>query len=514
MTAIGLTTNRRGIYKFRVKVSICAIRYFNRKEINKSLNTKDLIIATSKATFIYNEYQRILKVIKMGVLSNEQIQDIVDKYIIDTLEQDKIQRATNGFGTVYALGGLSTPFKDDAEASRDVLSELISTYKEELSNSNYQAVEASAIELLSLLGYTYDKDETSHQLLLQRLLIGQIEIFEEAYNRYLGKYNSKYDSLPPIIKVIKKDKKKYETYQEAYEFFKKQYDTQNISSGTKKDTYSVLERFLIIVGNDSLVANTDLSDLIDIKEQIQNLPTSNLKAYKDLSFEQLLNLSNIPREDLLSDSRTNDYIKHIKKFFSFCFKHQIISFNPATSDLNISVKNDSKDPFTDEEINNLIKLIQEMKDDRKYLLICYIYSGMRREELFNCSIETSEDGIQYFDIKEGKNSSSIRRIPLHNKIIEFGVTADNLIKAKAITSHTSLGRFFNQSIKPQVTISKKKTLHSFRHTFATKLQALNVTDNVIKVIIGHSAQDTLNKVYARDSSSLKILKESIDRLSY
>ena len=415
---------------------------------------------------------------------------------------------------VYALGGLSTPFKDDAEASRDVLSELISTYKEELSNSNYQAVEASAIELLSLLGYTYDKDETSHQLLLQRLLIGQIEIFEEAYNRYLGKYNSKYDSLPPIIKVIKKDKKKYETYQEAYEFFKKQYDTQNISSGTKKDTYSVLERFLIIVGNDSLVANTDLSDLIDIKEQIQNLPTSNLKAYKDLSFEQLLNLSNIPREDLLSDSRTNDYIKHIKKFFSFCFKHQIISFNPATSDLNISVKNDSKDPFTDEEINNLIKLIQEMKDDRKYLLICYIYSGMRREELFNCSIETSEDGIQYFDIKEGKNSSSIRRIPLHNKIIEFGVTADNLIKAKAITSHTSLGRFFNQSIKPQVTISKKKTLHSFRHTFATKLQALNVTDNVIKVIIGHSAQDTLNKVYARDSSSLKILKESIDRLSY
>ena len=98
MTAIGLTTNRRGIYKFRVKVSICAIRYFNRKEINKSLNTKDLIIATSKATFIYNEYQRILKVIKMGVLSNEQIQDIVDKYVIDTLEQDKIQRATNGFG--------------------------------------------------------------------------------------------------------------------------------------------------------------------------------------------------------------------------------------------------------------------------------------------------------------------------------------------------------------------------------------------------------------------------------
>ena len=89
-----LTINKSGYYVLRFKIKQELRYYFKRTAINKSLTTKDYQEAKLKADVIYYEYTNILKVV--NVLTSEQIQELVNKYILEQLEQDTIGRASNG----------------------------------------------------------------------------------------------------------------------------------------------------------------------------------------------------------------------------------------------------------------------------------------------------------------------------------------------------------------------------------------------------------------------------------
>ncbi len=302
------------------------------------------------------------------------------------------------------------------------------------------------------------------------------------------------------------------TYQEAYEEFKIYYSDKKISHSTIKDTFRVLDRFMIMIGKDTLVNVTKMIDLIKIKQQIENLPITNLKEYKSLSFEHILKLNTIPSNKKITDSRVKDYLKHIKKFFAFCHQNQIIYVDPSVN-ITITVASDKKDDFSDKEAKELLRLFDLQREHIKLLLYVYAYSGMRREELYNSTIE-EENSILYFKITKGKNNYSIRKVPLHNNLIALGLNNDLLSNATKRISYQKIGRIFNETIRPQVTSSGKQTLHSWRHTFATKLQEQNVSDNIIRNLIGHSANDTLNRVYARKATNIHLLKDAIDLLDF
>lgn len=302
------------------------------------------------------------------------------------------------------------------------------------------------------------------------------------------------------------------TYQEAYEEFKIYYSDKKISHSTIKDTFRVLDRFMIMIGKDTLVNVTKMIDLIKIKQQIENLPITNLKEYKSLSFEHILKLNTIPSNKKITDSRVKDYLKHIKKFFAFCHQNQIIYVDPSVN-ITITVASDKKDDFSDKEAKELLRLFDLQREHIKLLLYVYAYSGMRREELYNSTIE-EENSILYFKITKGKNNYSIRKVPLHDNLIALGLNNDLLSNATKRISYQKIGRIFNETIRPQVTSSGKQTLHSWRHTFATKLQEQNVSDNIIRNLIGHSANDTLNRVYARKATNIHLLKDAIDLLDF
>jgi integrase len=160
-----------------------------------------------------------------------------------------------------------------------------------------------------------------------------------------------------------------------------------------------------------------------------------------------------------------------------------------------------------------LRLFDLQREHIKLLLYVYAYSGMRREELYNSTIE-EENGIWYFKITKGKNNYSIRKVPLHDNLIALGLNNDLLSNATKRISYQKIGRIFNETIRPQVTSSGKQTLHSWRHTFATKLQEQNVSDNIIRNLIGHSAKDTLNRVYARKAINMQLLKDAINLLDF
>jgi integrase len=134
---------------------------------------------------------------------------------------------------------------------------------------------------------------------------------------------------------------------------------------------------------------------------------------------------------------------------------------------------------------------------------------MRRNEVFNCTIK-EDKGLKYFDVYDSKTKNGIRKIPIHSKI-DF-ITNEILENAKQITNSVNFGAIFNNKIKVLVTNDKRKTLHSIRHYVATKLKKNTINDSIIKSILGHSVNDTLNKIYAKDGYSLNQMKEIIEYL--
>lgn len=476
--------------------------YFGKTEIKKSLNTYDYELACIKANIIYNHFNHITKVARMAIVSPQQIQELVDKFILETLKQDKIDRAEKQYGIE---GVCYDPI--------EYLNYMIRECREYLAVNNYSPVIDDAKKLLKSVGIDFNTSDPSHKLFQQTLLRGQIAVFEEALNRVQGVYSSKFDIHNSNHDTpIQIEAKPTYTYAHAYDEFKIYYNDNKVSQSTKNDTFRVLDKLLAIVGTETAISNTKLTDLIRIKQRIENLPNLNYAEYKNMRFEEILQLTNIPQEMKITDSRAKDYIKHIKKFFTFCYQNRIIDFDPAI-DLNISVDSDKKDPFSNEEANALFEIFDAQAPFARLLLYIYPFTGMRREEPYNSSI-IDEDGIKYFYISDGKNSYAKRKIPLHKKLLELGINEDSFTKAKTKISYTTLAKLFNQKLKPQVTENNRNTLHSWRHTVATKLQHAQVIDSVIQSILGHSSTDTLNKVYAREKTNLRAVQDAINKISY
>ena len=151
-----------------------------------------------------------------------------------------------------------------------------------------------------------------------------------------------------------------------------------------------------------------------------------------------------------------------------------------------------------------------------------------------------ENGIYYIFIhgerdsnKRVKNVSSIRRIPLHSKLIELGF-ADcyrealatgkkeffpSLYRSKEIRGKIThyFSKWFGLFLDGLGITDKTKSFHSFRHTMKRLLRDAGVEKSVGDAYQGHSMNDIASS-YGRDEYnmgySLAFLKEQIERIDY
>lgn len=317
------------------------------------------------------------------------------------------------------------------------------------------------------------------------------------------------DAEIPTQSNVNNEVKPKVTYLDAYQNFKTVYDAEDIKPHTKNQTYQALEVFLEIIGKDTDIKSTELYDLIEVKKKIETLGSRNYKEYRTLPLEQFVSLKSVPKDKMVNDGTVKAYIKHIKKFFVFCTKNRIIPHNPAEN-LQVKVNLDKKDPFTQSEIDKMIEVLHSYESDAKWLYLSIIYTGMRRAEIYNSTIEVS-NGIRYFQVHQSKTKSGLRKIPLHPKLDEL--TPKLLESAKlSATNAVNAGAIFAKYIKPQITTSKRKTLHSIRHYVANMLKKSDISDSLIKTILGHTQDDVLNTIYARDAYTLQQLNEAIKKL--
>nr|WP_321266883.1 site-specific integrase [uncultured Sulfurimonas sp.] len=512
--SIKLTVNKNNYYSIRFRVDKLLQPYFNKSYIKKSLHTKNKLEARTKADMLYFSYKKLLEVASM--LTDEQIQQLVNEYITEQLEQDLNSRAINGVGLVYAPAD-DVHFQDIASASKDLISSFIGDYKQGLANSDTKEIENIGKELLENVGLSYDSKDSSHRQFMLQLLQGHIQLFDTMYHRYSGNFtpqqkanNLKTTSLAqPTVKVI--------TIKEAFNRFDNWYKKTDITEKHYRNTISRLNKIILpFIGLDRDVTTITLDDIDELKEFLESFPNISRLPYKHMSFKELLEVDGVPSEFIISNDTQSKYLKIVKQLFSFMVDDGIIGYNPCKRLIMPDDEQKKREPFSNEDMKVLFNEFDKL-DNKKYIYYSLAYTGMRPSELWKAKI-SQEDDIYYFDLTsediELKTKQSRRKIPLHCKLIELCIQ-DKLSSLQTEFKQEYLSIYFNKTIKKALADDDNKIMYSFRHTVATELKRADVNMDKVSELLGHSYENnSMTKSTYASGYTLQQLKEAIDCLSF
>lgn len=158
-----------------------------------------------------------------------------------------------------------------------------------------------------------------------------------------------------------------------------------------------------------------------------------------------------------------------------------------------------RNKFTKEDI----KLLWKQRDDKYYqTVLMLIYTGVRISEMLDLKKENVHLDEQYFDVLASKTENGIRKVPIADKVLPFFENWYNDTDSEYLL-HTEEGEqfkyrnYYDSYFSPLMTnLGLKQTPHCCRHTCVSMLVEANVSQTIIKKIVGHSGAMTLTeKIY-------------------
>jgi len=196
-------------------------------------------------------------------------------------------------------------------------------------------------------------------------------------------------------------------------------------------------------------------------------------------------------------------------------------------------------PFTEVDLHKIFSSDIYTKQSRPkggcgeaayWIPIVGLYTGMRLEEIGQLLITDikQESDIWYFDIndsggKQLKNKSSIRRVPIHQNLLDLGFIdyIDSLEgmqlfpllkkdKYGKLTQNWS--KWFGRHIRRIGITDKSKVFHSYRHGLKDALRNADVDEAISDAITGHSSV-SVGRSYG-SGYNLIILNKAVQSVNY
>lgn len=244
----------------------------------------------------------------------------------------------------------------------------------------------------------------------------------------------------------------------------------------------------------------------------------------------------------VSPATVNKKIGGVSAVLGYAFDNDYITINPAIG-LKVKLTKKGKEaPRDDYEKDDLTHIFgcQWFKEATwthiQWMPLIALYTGCRLEEIGQLRITDikTEEGIPFFHIttlddegnrvKSVKTETSLRKVPIHKDLIGFGFL--EYVASIKGDGHTMLfpelkeyrgkmthgySKWYGKQRKVIQVTDKRKTFHSFRHTFKTASRRGGVTEEMHDTLTGHSG-----KSVGRDYGAypITVLKEQIDRITY
>lgn len=475
----GLYIDQRGIYKVRVAIPEKAQKRFrNKKEINKSLKTRDINMALP----LYHDIMRqITHDFKRPVYTTTS-KDLPE-FPNDLFEEQLLKSVYHHFRQFSGIVQnefLKQMIKENNSSNeidlnhhwiceknqewlRTSLAELRTGVASESTNLMIDSLTASKYRLTQV---QRNKAKTAFAQTIFDAASCYKTLYIDVSCLDINEYSFRYD-------IVREAYKKYSTLQPEYqnsnnssEKHKEQLSAKNsitvanilaqkrgmeekptkiidiLDLWVKEKSTFVEEKvphikhFIVSFSDKEKlddITGSDIRDWLDILE-LTPKNMNKLADFKGLSIAEAIEKNKTVKRETLSKKTINNYLNSFSIFHQWAKRKCLITSSNPTYGFAFSKKETMSPPpilYSKQEIIKIINYLNKSKNNNIELywaVLIVIYSGMREAEVAQLDAKdiNQRDGVLYFDIndydgKKIKNHHSKRKVPVHKELIKLGI---------------------------------------------------------------------------------------------
>lgn len=318
---------------------------------------------------------------------------------------------------------------------------------------------------------------------------------------------------------------------------------RDASKKTMDEAQKVVGRFTAVYG-DINAEDIDGKTIREFKELLIKTPARMSNDLRSLSLLQILdNLGDNHTLETLSDSSINKYLSAISSVLVWASNNSYFDANWHNPVLGKTIKRNTsrkqREPFSDSDLHKIFTSDIYTKGWRPkggcgeaayWIPLIGLYTGMRLEEVGQLLVPDikCDDGIWYFDVndkgdKHLKNSASVRKVPVHQKLLSLGLieyvsdldgaSLFPLLQKDKYGKLTQVwSKWFGRHLRRVGVIESSKVYHSYRHGMKDFLRNAGVDEAISDAITGHTSS-SVGRSYGY-GYNLNILNQAIQKVSY
>lgn len=207
--------------------------------------------------------------------------------------------------------------------------------------------------------------------------------------------------------------------------------------------------------------------------------------------------------DSCQNTLQSDILTLCHKIYDYALYNDITEKNPSTLLHKTFIETPKeRELFTADDI----QLIESSDEWYMNILACMLYSGMRGKELRDLLPEDIDLDNMTINIRQAKNKTSVRMIPLHTHAEGFF----RQYKEKGINFYGHAYNTFNTECKRA--FSTEHHGHDARHTFTSQMRLCGCDDLVLQKLLGHTPETITKKVYTH--ITMDEMRKNLELLHY
>ena len=307
---------------------------------------------------------------------------------------------------------------------------------------------------------------------------------------------------------------------------------------TEDENRAVFNLFQRIIGKKRVnEISPDLARLY--KETLIQLPP-NINKIRNLRTKSIDEIVAMKHKNTMAVNTINKNINRMSSFFDWARKNNFVDRNYFEGlGLKKTKRADQeRDSFESGDLikifsNEIFKELQYKNPYNYWVPLIGLYSGARINEI--CQLELDdlrqEDGVDVFDFnvsgdKTIKTDAGRRLVPIHSKLIEFGLLkyADQLRKKSNVRLFPDIAKgrdgygqaaskFFGRLSDRCGVTESSKVFHSFRHTVVDILKQKSIQEKKVSAIVGHRDASMTGGRYGKPFKP-SVLKPIIEELDF
>ena len=452
---------RNNVYYFRLNIPLDIAPYFSRREIWKSLKTRDYKSAKTTLSKLLYTTERLFLHLRSGMYTEVQMKQLVKDYLQEYL--DRCEGIRSIAMVTYKREGQKY-LSSDADAqtivdsSISAIDELIESSKRKLLFNDFSGLNVRVDRYFKEKGLEVDKESVEYTTFCREILKAEIEALKVEKERISGNYDNRYDNFlentiapaqqailqpatinTPAEPIVTLSRVIEENIKEAAL-------GGNWNEKTKAENESIYKVIIEVLGDVEIKSITHPT-MMEFRNKLAKLPPNRDKKpqYKGKTIEQILAMKNVPA---MSRTTLNKYLVRTSTLFKWSVKHGYIQTNVAEGLTlpKVGRAEQERQAYSTEDIQKILNHLVYNKTAPHlfWIPILGMFQGMRIDEI--CQLYVSDvvvvEGTPCISInreadKKLKNDASERIIPIHGMLIRLGFMeyVDELLRNTLPTRH-------------------------------------------------------------------------------